>query len=250
MRQFREVVFWVISAIALIAIFGRTYGGYVNSFFFVSFLMPIIIGTSYAFNLFLVPKYLLKKKYVKFTLYTFYTIIISLNLEMLVITLAFSVLAEYQYELLIPAAKNVFFLAITMYFIALIKAFAQLIQSSLLGQDKISILEEKQNTIQKGFLLVRSDRKNVKILLEEILFIESLSDYVKINLKDNTVITKEKISNIEEKLTLPFLRIHRSFIVNTDKITSISAESIELGETKLPVSRTYKKEVQQLIKTA
>jgi two-component system response regulator LytT len=248
MRQIKEVVFWVLSAIALIVIFGRSYGGYINSFFFVSFLMPVIVGTSYAFSSFLVPNYLLKKKYFKFSLYTAYTIIVSLNLEMLVITLAFSVLAEYRYELLNPAAKNIFVLTITMYFIALLKAFTMLIKNSFSVQDKISVLEEKQNTNQEGFLIVRSDRKNVKVLLAEILFIESLSDYVKINLKDKSVITKEKISNIEEKVSMPFLRTHRSFIVNTDKITSFSAETIEIGETKLPVSRTYKKDVQQLLK--
>jgi two-component system response regulator LytT len=248
MRQIKEVVFWVLSAIALIVIFGRSYGGYINSFFFVSFLMPVIVGTSYAFSSFLVPDYLLKKKYFKFSLYTAYTIIVSLNLEMLVITLAFSVLAEYRYELLNPAAKNIFVLTITMYFIALLKAFTMLIKNSFSVQDKISVLEEKQNTNQEGFLIVRSDRKNVKVLLAEILFIESLSDYVKINLIDKSVITKEKISNIEEKVSMPFLRTHRSFIVNTDKITSFSAETIEIGETKLPVSRTYKKDVQQLLK--
>ena len=93
MQQFKEAVFWILSGVVLIAIFGSTYGGYINSFFFVTFLMPVIIGTSYVFSSFLVPNYLLQRRYSKFTLYTIYTIVISLNLEMLVITLAFSVLA-------------------------------------------------------------------------------------------------------------------------------------------------------------
>jgi len=250
MRQFQQIFFWVLTASVLVIFFGARNDGYVNTFYFVTFLMPVIIGTSYMFSAYLVPEYLLQKKYFKFGLYTLYTIIVSLNLEIIVIALAFAVLANYQYDHMIPASKNVFSLAITMYFIVLIKAFVLLIKNSITSEEKIQSLEEKQSTIQKGYLLVRSDRKNAKILLEDILFIESLSDYVKINLKDNTIITKEKISNIEEKLTMPFLRIHRSFIVNTDKITTISAESIELGETKLPVSRTYKKAVQQFIKKA
>lgn len=248
MRQFKEIVFWIISGVVLIAIFGGTYGGYINSFFFVTFLMPVIVGTSYVFSSFLVPNYLLQRKYLTFSLYTFYTIVISLNLEMLVITLAFSVLAEYRYELLNPAAKNIFVLTITMYFIALLKAFTLLIKNSFSVQDKILVLEEKQIANQEGFLIVRSDRKNAKVLLADILYIESLSDYVKINQVDgSSIITKEKISTIEEKVTMPFLRIHRSFIVNTNKITAISAEAIELGKLKLPVSRTYKKAVQQFI---
>jgi DNA-binding LytR/AlgR family response regulator len=192
----------------------------------------------------------MQKKYFKFGLYTLYTIIVSLNLEILVIVLAFAVLANYQYEHMIPAAKNVFSLAIIMYFIVLVKAFILLIKSSLVRQEELNTLAEKQINMQKGYLLVRSDRKNVKVLLEEILYLESLSDYVKIITSINpVVITKEKISNIEEKLTMPFLRIHRSFIINADRIVSFSAESIEINGSALPISRTYKKEGKNLLKT-
>jgi two-component system response regulator LytT len=200
------------------------------------------------FSEYLVPRFLLQKKYNKFALYTLYTIIVSLNLEILVIVLAFVVLANYQYDYMIPASKNVFSLAITMYFIVLVKAFILLIRSSMVKQEELSNLEEKHSNMQKGYLLVRADRKNVKILLEDIHYIESLSDYVKINFQDKPVtITKEKISAIEEKLTRPFLRIHRSFIVNTDKIDSFSAEAVIIGSKELPISRSYKKEVKHLL---
>ena len=246
MKQLKEIFFWVFTTTALIIIFGRQYGGFINSFYFVSFLLPVIVGTSYMFSAFLVPKYLLQKKYFKFGLYTLYTIIVSLNLEIIVITLAFAALANYQYDHMIPASKNVFGLAITMYFVALIKSFSLLLKISLSRQEEIATLEEKQNILQKGYLLVRADRKNVKILLEDILYIESLSDYVKINLNDKPVIiTKEKISTIEEKLTKPFMRVHRSFIVNTDKISSFSAEAVEIASMDIPISRSYKKAVLQ-----
>ena len=250
MKLIKETFFWVFTASALIVIFGRQYGGYINSFYFVSFLLPVIVGTSYMFSAFLVPQYLLQKKYFKFGLYTLYTIIVSLNLEIIVITLAFAALANYQYEHMLPASKNIFGLAITMYFVVLIKSFSLLLRISHSKQEEIESLEEKQNILQKGYLLVRADRKNVKILLEEILYIESLSDYVKINLIDKPVIiTKEKISTIEEKLIRPFLRIHRSFIINTDRIDSFSAESVEINSKSLPISRTYKKEVMNLLRT-
>ena len=242
MKRIGQILFWVLTALVLVALFGNQYNGYINSFYFVTFLLPVIIGTSYMFSDYLVPRYLLQKKYYKFGLYTLYTIIVSLNIEILVIVLAFVVLANYQYDYMIPASKNVFSLAITMYFIVLIKAFILLIRSSLVKQEELNSLEEKQSNMQKGYLLVRADRKNVKVLLEEILYIESLSDYVKINLQDKPVIiTKEKISAIEQKLTRPFLRIHRSFIVNTDLIDSFSSESVEIESKELPISRSYKK---------
>ena len=248
MKPIKEILFWVFTAAALIIIFGRQYGGYINSFYFVSFLLPVIVGTSYMFSAFLVPQYLLQKRYFKFGLYTLYTIIVSLNLEIIVITLAFAALANYQYAEMIPASKNVFGLAITMYFVALIKSFSVLLRLSLARQEEITTLEEKQNNLEKGYLLVRADRKNAKIILDEIYYIESLSDYVKIKLEDKTVITKEKISTIEAKLTQPFLRIHRSFIVNTDKINSFTAEVVEINSIELPISRSYKKTALQYLK--
>ena len=249
MKQIWQILFWVVTASVLVVFFGGQYNGYVNSFYFVTFLLPVIIGTSYMFSEYLVPKYLLQKKYLKFALYTLYTVIVSLNLEILVIVLAFVVLANYQYEHMIPAAKNVFSLAITMYFIVLVKAFILLIKSSLVRQEELNTLAEKQNNMQKGYLLVRADRKYVMVLLYDILYIESLSDYVKINLKDSPIIiTKEKISSIEEKLSKPFLRIHRSFIVNTNEISSFSSESIEINSVELPISRSYKKAALQFLK--
>ena len=203
------------------------------------------------FNSILVPNYLLKKKHLKFWLYTFYTIIISLNFEMLVIFLAFAVLANYQYDQMVPAATNIFSLAIAMYFVVLIKAFMLLIKTSFGEQAKIQTLEEKQSTLKKGYLLVRVDRKSTKIVLDDILYLESLADYVKIlTTNDATIITKEKISALEQKLATPFIRIHRSFIINADKIESFSSDSVIVNYTNLPISRTYKKAVMELLTLA
>ncbi len=249
MKSIKQFGFWFVAVLVLVALFGKPYGGYSVSFYFVSFLLPVIIGTSYTFNSFLVPKYLLQKKYVKFGLYTFYTVVISLNFEMLVIFLAFTVLANYQYDKMVPAATNIFGLAITMYFIVLIKAFMLLIKTSFGEQEKIQTLEEKQTNLQKGYLVVRADRKNAKILLEEILYVESLSDYVKIATTLGTpVITKEKISGLEQKLASPFIRIHRSFIINSDKVDSFSSEAVVINGNELPISRTYKKEALAVLK--
>lgn len=249
MKPIKQFLFWFITILILIIAFGRPYGGYSISFYFVSFLVPVIIGTSYTFNSFLVPNYLLQKKYVKFSIYTLYTIIISLNLEMLVIFLAFTVLANYEFDKMVPAATNIFGLAITMYFVVLIKAFMLLIKSSFGVQEKNLILEEKQRNLQKGDLVVRSDRKNAKILLDDILYLESLADYVKIITSSGSpVITKEKISALEEKLASPFIRIHRSFIINVDKIDSFSAETVVINGNELPISRTYKKEALAVLK--
>lgn len=91
---------------------------------------------------------------------------------------------------------------------------------------------------------VRSDRKMVRIDYSEILFIESLGDYVKIYFDKDTVVTRETISNIEAKLSQNlFIRTHRSFIVSKSKINSYTNEFIEIGKKQIPISRSYKTEV-------
>ena len=94
------------------------------------------------------------------------------------------------------------------------------------------------------FIFVRSDRKNTKVRFEEVLYIESLSDIVNIHTKTNTVTTRESISNLELKLpTRQFFRIHRSFIVALNQITSYTHEYVELGQKQLPISRSFRESV-------
>ncbi|QIA07628.1 LytR/AlgR family response regulator transcription factor [Draconibacterium halophilum] len=94
---------------------------------------------------------------------------------------------------------------------------------------------------QSESIFVRSDRKMIKINFPEILYIESLADYIKIHLVDKTVVTRETISSIEAKLPQQdFLRVHRSFIVAVNAINSFTSEIIEIGKKQIPVSRSYK----------
>ncbi|SHF78955.1 two component transcriptional regulator, LytTR family [Mariniphaga anaerophila] len=95
---------------------------------------------------------------------------------------------------------------------------------------------------------VRSERKMVRINFSEILYIESLADYIKIYLQDKNVVTRETISSIEAKLPRhDFLRIHRSYIVAKKSIDSFTSEYIEIGKKQLPISRGYKEQVMKQI---
>lgn len=101
------------------------------------------------------------------------------------------------------------------------------------------ILQEKSESF-----FVRSERKMVKIDYREILFVESLSDYIKIHLKDKNVVTRETISNIEVKLPQKdFIRVHRSYIVAVNCIDSFTSELIEMGKKQIPISRSYRDSV-------
>src|SRR6478672_8122754 len=99
-----------------------------------------------------------------------------------------------------------------------------------------------------AFIYVKSEKKNVKILLKDILFIESLKDYIKIHTAEKTIITQVPISTIEQRLPDNFLRIHRSFIVAKDKITAYTQHDLEIGKFQIPIGRNYKAIVQRNFK--
>ncbi|KOY51133.1 LytR/AlgR family response regulator transcription factor [Polaribacter dokdonensis] len=110
-------------------------------------------------------------------------------------------------------------------------------------------VEKVANTKDKiedkhDFMFVRSDRKMIKIDFDAILYIESLSDYIKIYLEDKTVVCRETISNFEEKLPNQlFIRTHRSFIAAIRKINSYTNEFLEIKDKAVPISRSYKESV-------
>ncbi|TYQ00449.1 LytTR family two component transcriptional regulator [Tenacibaculum adriaticum] len=106
--------------------------------------------------------------------------------------------------------------------------------------DNVSIGDNQKNV----FFFVRTDRKMIKTNFDDILYIESLSDYIKIHTLQKTTVTRETISNIETKLpSQSFLRIHRSYIITISKISSYTNEFIEINKKAIPISRSYKEDV-------
>jgi DNA-binding LytR/AlgR family response regulator len=94
---------------------------------------------------------------------------------------------------------------------------------------------------ERVYLFFNVGKKKVKVFLDEILYIESMKEYIKVNTKNKTVLTKFKLSQVEEMLSENnFLRIHRSFIVAKDKIEAVSATEVDMGGKQLPIGRSYK----------
>ena len=108
--------------------------------------------------------------------------------------------------------------------------------------------EMSQEATETTYIYLKADKKMVKVQLRDILYIESLKDYVRVKTSDKEVITHQKISYLEEKLPEEcFLRIHRSFIVALKKIETYSATSIEVPGKELPIGRLYKDQVLEVL---
>lgn len=101
--------------------------------------------------------------------------------------------------------------------------------------------QPKEIARAKDYIVVRADRKMLKISFSDIIYMESLSDYVKIHTTSSTVITREKISTIESRLPAhDFIRVHRSFIVAIPAIHSYTAEYVEIHQEAISISRSYR----------
>ncbi|MDE5430936.1 LytR/AlgR family response regulator transcription factor [Elizabethkingia meningoseptica] len=111
-------------------------------------------------------------------------------------------------------------------------------------------LKNKDNVPDK-FILIKSGIKNHKININDIVYIESLKDYIKINIADGRNITsKYKIGDIQEELHgSDFMRIHRSFIINTMKITAFTSNEIEVNTIEIPIGASYKENVLLYLQT-
>lgn len=99
-------------------------------------------------------------------------------------------------------------------------------------------------------LFFNVNKKHVKIYLDEILYIESLREYVKITTKDKSILTKIQLGEIEELLAKNnFLRVHRSFIISKSKIESFSPAEVEINGIQIPIGRNYKELVMANLQT-
>ncbi|TSE10114.1 LytR/AlgR family response regulator transcription factor [Aquimarina algiphila] len=112
-------------------------------------------------------------------------------------------------------------------------------------EDNIKIIENKKvPKSEEQSILVKSGNKYHKISINDIIYIESLKDYIKIHTTNKQVLTKYKISDIEKELDRElFLRVHRSYIINLNKITAYTHNDIELDAIEIPIGVSYKEKV-------
>ena len=102
--------------------------------------------------------------------------------------------------------------------------------------------KEKVTAINDEYAFFNVNKKKIKVFYKDILFLESRKGYVKIYLSDgNEFMTKINISRMESLLSDEFIRIHKSFIVQLNKINSFSATKVEIDDRILPIGRMYQK---------
>lgn len=244
-KPYFHIAYWIFVLLVLTKTFGFSWGNKTAAFFFVSMMLPIVMGTSYFFNYFLVPKFFLAKRYGEFAFFTFCTAVVSLYLEILVLLYAYIFLVNMNFQDLNPSAVQVSSLAAVLYLLVFIGSFF-LMMSQIAENSKLikKLLEEKEK-MKTPVLEIMSNRKMIKVAYSDIIYIESLSDYIKIITTEGEVVSKEKISKLSQRLPGVFLRIHRSFIINTDKIKERSSDDVLVSDVRLTIGRSYRKTVKE-----
>ena len=130
----------------------------------------------------------------------------------------------------------------------LLKPFSFERFSQAVDKAKIQLSQAAANPLNKNeapyFLSVKADAKIVKIFFADILFIEGLKEYVRIVCEKENIVTFERLKNLEA--TLPsdqFLRVHKSYLINTTKVKSMQGNLLAIGTHLIPISRGKKEMV-------
>lgn len=247
MKRKNQAVFWSAVFVLLTLVFSTSLKSIVLAFFFVSFMFPVVLGTSIFFNRVLVPRFLLTGKRWKFGLYFTYLLIVSIYLELLVMILAFVILADYNVEHLGDMAADIYLLTVTLYLVVFMNSFITAFRTLQQRESEVRQLVDDARRNAVDSITIKVDRKNVPLETGSIALIESLGDYVKVHTADEEYITRMKISSFAKALPDNFLRIHRSFLVNRDHITSFNREEVVVADRPWPFGRKYKKDCLEVL---
>ncbi len=111
-------------------------------------------------------------------------------------------------------------------------------QNNFNQESNTTLITEKDD-----FIFVTKNRKKIRLDFNEILYVESLKDYVKIYLADESHTVKFSISAFKKELDSRFIRVHRSYIVNKNKITAYTKNDIEIDKAEIPIGDNYKENI-------
>ncbi len=237
-----HLIFWV--GVWFFYVYFFSYNSNNTSYvtWFSSFLLPITMVTSYFVIYYLIPRFLLAKKYFLFTLYSLYTLVFSTYLILIAIFGSLIFLSNLEVKNMPPMSRNYIFILILVYLVVTVVSFVSLLNHSFEATSKNKILENKiletqlqslkkqihphflfntLNTIY-GFALKQSESTP-----EIILKLSNLLDYILYQVNKPKVFLKDEIEHIQEYVDLEKIRFQETLAVNFNK-ENIS-ETVEIA---------------------
>ena len=227
-RILSHIIFWLIAYLFFIIFYGRANREYSTTIVFVSMLFPLSIATTYFINYYLIPRFLFTKKYAKFILLSFYTLVISVWFELLITFAVFIFISNYQLYKMDPASLDSVLLFVGLYFIIIVATAIKLVRRSFQIQKRNTELDSKRfetelklkeaelkllkaqihphflfNTLNNlyGLTLEKSDdAPNLVLRLSEIL------DYILYRCDEKMVLLSEEIHNLINYIEIEKIR--------------------------------------------
>lgn len=105
----------------------------------------------------------------------------------------------------------------------------------------VPVEEDHYLSTRGGYLFLKTNRKMVKVSFEDILYVESLKDYIRVYRRHDTpLMVKQSLTSIEDMLPSDlFMRIHRSYIVSVNRVTAFTNHDVEIDQVEIPIGRQY-----------
>ena len=244
-----HLIFWIGVLFFYTYFFGVTNANYEDTLIFSMFLMPITIATTYVSTYKLIPDYLIKKRYWRFTLYTICTLIVSLYLLMVSIYFSLIYISNFEYADMNPATKNIIFISTAVYLVVVIVSGFKLLKLNLKQVSKTKALETKIlntqlklkeqelnylkmqihphflfNTLNTmyGFALKKADETP-----EMILKLSNLLDYLLYQSEKPFVLLSEEIAHIKDYIALEKMRFNDTLEVKIN--VSKTSETLSIA---------------------
>ncbi len=231
LRLLIHLFFWILVLAFYTLLFGHENRDYPGSFKFVIILLPITMATTYFLNYFLVPRFLLTKKYFRFFLYFLYTIIISITLELNAVIFSLINISKYGMDQMSPASFNIFYLIAANYLVVFLAVSIKLLNHWYQVQNENLLLEKEGmeielklkeaelkllkaqihphflfNTLNNLYGLALSGSEKTP---DTVLKISSLLDFMLYRSTQPRVKLQEEIAYIKDYIELEKLRYHR-----------------------------------------
>ena len=174
------------------------------------------------------------------------------NPPLVIITTAYSEYAIEGYELdVVDYLKKPF--SFERFFKAVQKVQERLKKTETplnipLTQGEETPIEISADLSTSNFIFVKANKKNYKVDIDDIFFIEALGDYIKIHTSTSVLVTYQSMKKIESVLPSNiFVRIHKSYIVSVNKIKSVEGNMVEIKNEKLSIGNSYKQQFQEFV---
>jgi two-component system, LytTR family, response regulator LytT len=234
-RLLSHILFWALYYLLFGFIWAKN-GDFFSSYFLEFILMPVRIAAAYFSIYYLVPRFLVKQRYLAFGL-GYISLIVLAGLIQRIFTF-------YYYDFFVAEGQIPFFsIAALGRSIILVNSTVLTITALKVIQLYYSLSLEKEPLSSKplaDILTIKSDKRYYRVPIKDIRYIESLGNYVTYHLRDRKLISYDSLAEVTKNLPAQFIRVHKSYIINKDSVSSYNNDDIELGDQKIPLGRSYK----------